>query len=403
MTTFEYKGFDHSGRISRGMIEALDIKEAREKLSAMGILPEKVAPAGNSRSARRGMLNRHFGMEVRAMLYRELGSLIRAGLPLTQALDVLIQAPELGEHRASLAGIRDRVREGSTFAAALASASKKVSPFEQAVVEVGERAGTLEEILERLATFMEEQVRVAERVQTAMIYPMIVLVLAVVIVVVLLGVMVPAMGRMLSESHIPLPFLTRVMMFGGQWVLPLFLPVLALGVIWVVMLRKRMAQNPQVREDWEKKWFGIPLVGRAYAFLVNLRFARTLALLLRGGVPLVEGMSLAGRSTGNAWIHRLSVEQAEQVRHGTNLSEAVRRMGPLGASLPGWIRAGEASGKLDSLLDNAADRYQQQWDKMISRMLSVLEPALIIIVGGFVLAISLSILMPVLQLNKTLM
>ncbi|OGV42226.1 MAG: hypothetical protein A2X46_15290 [Lentisphaerae bacterium GWF2_57_35] len=385
------------------MIEALDLKEAREKINALGILPEKVSAAGRAKASRAGMFSRHFGMDVRAMLYRELGSLLRAGLPLTQALDVLIQAPELGEHRISLAGLRDRVREGSSFAAALGGASRKVSPFEQAVVEVGERAGTLEEILERLATFMEEQVRVAERVQTALIYPLVVLVLAVVIIVVLLGVMVPAMGRMLSESHIPLPFLTRVMMFGGQWILPLLAPVLLGGVVWGMALRRQMAQRAEVRENWDRKWFSLPLVGRAYAYLVNLRFARTLALLLRGGVPLVEGLALAGRSTGNAWIHRMSMEQAEQVRHGSSLSEAVRRMGPLGASLPGWIRAGEASGKLEGLLDNAADRYQQQWDKMISRLLSVLEPALIILVGGFVLAISLSILMPVLQLNKTLM
>ncbi len=399
MTTFEYKGYDHVGVVRRGLMEALDLKDAREKITALGVLPETVAAAGAPRAGRG---DRRLNADVRAMLYRELGSLLKAGLPLAQALEVLIQAPELGEQRPVLAGIRDRIREGAGFSAALAEASRKVSPFERAVIEVGERSGTLEEILDRLASFMEEQVRMTEKVQTALIYPALVLAMALVIVTVLLGVMVPSLGRMLEESRIPLPFLTRMMMALGDWVLPALAPALVLIPVLVVLYRKQMSVREDLREKWARRMFRWPLMGAPYAALVNMRFARTLALLLKGGVPVVEGLALAGKATGNAWIQRLAMEQALAVRQGVNLSDAVRLMGPLGESLPGWMRAGEASGRLEGLLDNAADRYQQRWDRRVARLLSVLEPVLILVVGLFVLMIALSILLPVLQLNQSL-
>jgi type II secretory pathway component PulF len=148
--------------------------------------------------------------------------------------------------------------------------------------------------------------------------------------------------------------------------------------------------------------FRTPLVQRGYSALVNLRFARTLSLLLGGGVSLVDGVILAGRATGSAWVARLAESGAEALRHGKNLAEAVRAIEPLSASLPGWIQAGEASGKLENLLENAGDRYQQQWDRLISRGLSVLEPLLILAVGLFVLLIALSILLPVMSLNQAM-
>ncbi|MFH0879283.1 MAG: type II secretion system F family protein [Lentisphaerota bacterium] len=403
MKTFEYKGFDASGHSSRGLLEALDIKDAREKLSALGILPERVAPAGHGHSWRLTWWDRRFNMDVRAMLYREMSSLLRAGLPLTQAMDVLIQAPEMGEHRSALAGVRDRIREGSSFGVALSSATGKLTPFEQAVIEVGERAGNLYEVLERLASFMEEQVKLRDRVQTALIYPSVVFCMALFIVVVMLGVMVPSLGRTLQESNIPLPWLTRVMILGGRWILPLLLPVLATlaAVIWI--FRSRMKKSMELRARWNQKMFSLPLAGRAYKILVSLRFSRTLSLLLRGGVPLVECMSMAGKATGSEWVAQLSLSQAESVRHGATLSSAIRKIPPLSDSLPGWIQAGEASGRLEDLLDNAGDRYQQHWDRLIARGLSIMEPVLILIVGGFVLVISLSLLLPILQLNKSLM
>ncbi len=404
MITYEYKGFDSAGAVSRGLIEALDLKEAREKLATRGILAEKIDPAGRRRHlGGLRVLEQGFNLEARAALYREVGTLVRAGLPLAHALEVLIQAPELGENRSRLAGVRDRIRDGSSLARALADAGKEVTPFELAVIEVGERAGTLDEVLGRLAAFLEEQQRLQERVQTALVYPFIVFLIACCVGALMLGVMIPRIGSLLVETNIPLPLITRSMIFLGKWILPLGIPALVLLALAVYFERRRVAGDAEQQVLWDRQLFRLPLWGRGYTALVNLRFARTLTLLLSGGVSLVEGLGLAGRATGSPWVGRLAEQGSESLRHGKSLADVVRAIPPLSGSLPGWLQAGEASGKLEELLANAGDRFQQQWERLVSRSLSVLEPVLILVVGGFVLVVALSILLPVLSLNRTLM
>lgn len=403
MKTFEYRGFDAGQRACRGLVEALDLKEAREKLAQRGILAEKIGPAGARRPARLKLGEAEFGTATRAMLYREAGSLVHAGLPLANALEVMIEAPELGESRSCLAGVRDRIREGSAFAAAMAAASTAVTPFELAVIEVGERAGTLDAVLDRLAGYLEEQQRLKERIQTAMIYPAIVLALAVVVAILMLGVMIPRVAQLLRDTGVVLPLLTRVTLAAGRLALPVAVPVAAVLAVGWFVIRRQMEQDADYRILWDRRWFRLPVVGRGYTVLVNLRFARTLAVLLGGGVPLVDGIGLAGRASGSPWVGRLALGAADAVRHGRSLADAIRMIPPLGGSLPGWIQAGEASGKIEGLLEHAAVRYQQEWDRLITRSLGVLEPVLILAVGGFVLLVALSILLPILSLNRSLM
>lgn len=399
MKTFEYRGFDTGGRVARGLIEALDLKEARERLAARGVLAERLAAAGRPAAGRGRSV---FGLEARAMLYRELGALLRAGLPLAHALEILIQAPELSEHRSPLAGIRDRIGEGSALADALSKASPKVSAFERAAIETGERAATLDEVLERLAGFLEEQHRLRDRVQTALIYPAIVFCMAIVVAVLMLGVMIPRLGGLLEETGVPLPALTRVVIALGRWAFPAIVVLLAAAAAGAWALARDLRSGAARRAAWDEKLFRLPLAGPAYATLVNLRFSRTLAMLLEGGIPLVDGVGLAGRATGSPLVSALADAAADEVRHGKALAEAIRGIPPLSGSLPGWIQAGEASGKLDGLLRSASDRFQQQWDKRIGQLLGVLEPALILAVGAFVFLVALAILLPILSLNTGL-
>ncbi|HOW97506.1 MAG TPA: type II secretion system F family protein [Kiritimatiellia bacterium] len=400
MKTFAYQGFDHSGRSSAGLVEALDAKEAREKLFARGILVEGLRPAGQGKAGRFRRTGA-FDASARAMVYRELAALLKAGLPLTQALEIILSAPETGAHQMLLADTRDRLREGSSFAEALA-AHRAVTPFEKSVVQVGERTGTLDVVLDRIARFLEEESQVRERIQTALLYPVIVLIMAIAIGMLTMGVMLPRMARLLEEANMDLPAITRFTLALGRWSAPvLLLLIVALGLAggWLV---RRMRAAPEVRQLWNRRAFRWPLAGRMYTALVNLRFARTLALLLDGGVPLVEALPLAGRATGSSWTGRLAAEQAEAMRHGRNLADALRQIPPLAGSLPVWIQAGEAGGKLSVLLEHAADRYQQQWSRVIARSLGLLEPLLIVLVGGFVLLVALATLLPILSLNQTL-
>lgn len=404
MITFEYKGFDSSGGTQKGLIEALDIKHAREKLASTGILAEKITPAGQGGTRWGLSRGQTFSLDTRTVFYQELVSLIRAGLPLVASLDVLIKSQEMSQVRSLLANVRDKIKEGMPLADALSDASRKVSAYEKAVIGAGERAGVLGVVLERLARFLEEQNQMRERIITALIYPAIVIIVAVGIAVGLLGFSVPQLGQLLQqETNVTLPLLTRVMIHLGSfiavWGLPILLVILAGAVIAWRFIRRDPARIRVI----DQQLFRVPVLGQGYTLLVNLRFARTLSLLLHGGVSLIDGMKLAGESTGSSWVSHLLINEADSVTHGASLANALMKIPPLAGSLAGWIQVGETSGELDRLLESASDRFQQQWNRFLSRLMAMLEPALIIMIGGFVLLVVLSILLPIMSLNQSLM
>jgi general secretion pathway protein F len=401
MRTFEYKGFDHAGQSARGLVQALDVKDAREKLAQQGVLAEWLEPAG----ARSGRLwsrrNRLFSLDTRAAFYRELASVIAAGLPLAQALNLLMDAPEMGHNRTVIAGIRDRISEGANMADAVRDASPQVTAFEQAIIQTGEVSGQLDAALNRLADFLEEERNLRDRLVSAMIYPVVILVLSVVVGLALLLFMLPAFRSLLLESGMTLPWITRAVMAGaraGAWLLPMALvAVLVAGVRW----RRSWQRSGDFRVAWDRRLHRLPLCRSFYGVLVNVRFTRTLALLLGSGLPLLEALKQAAAASASPWVQELIDHEVEAIRHGSSLSDALARVPPLAATLPGWTRAGEASGDLSGMLEHAADRSQQVWQRRITRTMTLVESALVIMVGLFVFLLALAIILPILSINQT--
>ena len=399
MTTFDYKGFDAAGRAQSGLIEAADPKDARKRLAARGILPESLQAAGGS-AARRAAPKSAFVADVRTMFYRELAALLGSGVALVPALDVILQAPELDQARTLLAAVRDAVREGRPLNAALAAASPRVTPFEQSVMEVGERTGGMAEALERLAGFLEEQEKLREKLATALLYPAVVVSLAVVIGGLVLAFMLPLVGRMFAEAHLELPLLTRVLLASGRAFGGALLLLAAVGVVGVAIFRRRWRTDAALRLRVDRKLFSIPLVGAGWRNLASLRFVRVLGLLLERGVGLIESVPLAGRASGSAWLADCARRETEAMGQGKPLVEVIRGIRPLHPSLAAWVQAGEAGGNLIALLDNAAQRFQQRWERLASRGMLALEIGLTVAVGLFVALIALAVLLPVLQMNK---
>lgn len=400
MNTFDYRGLDLKGRTRKGLVEALDLKDAREKLSRSGVLVEKITPAGDHKSKIHLFRAHGLTLDHRAVIYRELGALLRAGLPVVKALDILIDSPELGEACGILARVRDSIREGQSLAEAMVRASETVSVLEKALIAVGERSGTLGDALDSLAAFVEEQQSVKDRVRTALLYPAVVLVIALVVATGVFTFVLPQTEKVLSEMHISMPAITRIMMGMGKFFAICGMPLILVLALVVLRLQRRAKKEPALRMDIDRRIFGLPMIGRGVTIMVNLRFSRTLAILMHGGVPLVEGLHLAGRATGNAWIENLTESAAESVRHGGSLADAVRKIPPLAETLPGWIQAGEAGGNLENLLHNAGERYQRQWLRFITRSLGLLEPVIILLLGVFVLLVALAVLMPIISANQ---
>ncbi|MEI6807984.1 MAG: type II secretion system F family protein [bacterium] len=400
MNTFEYRGLDLQGRTRKGLVEALDPKDARDKLSKNGVLVERIAPAGDRQPRLRLFHSRGLSLDHRTVIYRELGALLRAGLSVIKALDILIDSPELGEARSILAHVRDHIREGQSLADAMSRASESVSLLEKALIAVGERSGTLGDALDSLASFVEEQQSVKDRVRTALVYPAVVLIIALAVATGVFTFVLPQTEKLLTEMHIAMPAITRIMMGTGKVFAVCGIPLAVILSFIGLRIRSRMRNEAALRMDVGRYIFSIPLIGRGVTIMVNLRFSRTLAILMHGGVPLVEGLQLAGRATGNAWVESLAESASESVRHGGSLADAVRKIPPLSETLPGWIQAGEAGGNLEGLLHNAGERYQRQWLRFITRSLGLLEPVIILLLGIFVLLVALSVLMPIISANQ---
>ena len=391
MKTYKYKGFGRDGHACRGLVEALNPKEAREKLITDGVLAERISETGRKLD---------FKLSSRTIMYRELGSLLAGGFPLVRALDVLIESPDMLESSIVIAGVRDRVKEGASLADALSAASNSVSSFESAIIQAAERSATVDVMLDRLASFLEEQEKLSDRVASALLYPSIVMTLGICVAMVMLGVLIPRAREIITGNNLPMPFLTSFMIaFGGivvRW--GWLFVVMAFAGVW--LFRKKLKADEEFHRLWDKRLFSFPVVGRGRSILANLRFSKTMAMLLRAGVSLMEALILSGRATGSLWVGKLAETAAESIRHGGNLSDSIRQIPPLSSSLPGWLQVGEASGNIDRLLDSASNRFQAQWDRYISTWMGLLEPLLILLVGGFVLLVTLSVLLPIISLTQ---
>jgi len=403
MKTFEYSGYDAAGKTRKGLIEALDKKQAREKLSAGGILAETVTPA-QSAAGENIMFRNPFSRSRRAVFYGEMASLLRAGLPLSSALDVMIRSPDLAATKTIMAGIRDKIKEGGSLAEAVSAGGRGIHPAETAFITAGEKSGELEWALKNLAAFMNEETKLRERVVTALIYPAIIIALALAIAVGLLGFAMPRLTQVMSEQmNVTLPLITRFMIALGK-IFAKFGPALLVVIGALIFFAWRaVSRKVEYQIALDRKLFVLPLIGRCYATLSALRFARTLALLLHGGVPLVECINLAGQSTGSRAVDSQCKREAEAVRNGSSLSGAVARIYPLGPLLAGIIEIGESTGALEEVLKSAEERYQNQWEQQLARIMAWFEPVLILAVGLFVLLVVVSILLPILMLNRQLM
>ena len=401
MNTYQYKGYDSSGSVQRGLIEALEPKAARQKLLAQGIHPESVDPIGHGvRTTSRWRPG--FSSDLRGVFYRELAALLSAGFPVVGAIELLLENPELRTVHDILARVRDELRAGRTLSGSLGQASEAVSPFEEAVLDVGERTASLSTVLDRLADYLEEQGAVRERIISALIYPAVVVAFLIPVVVFMLGWVLPGFIDILLEGGQSLPALTRGVQAFGWVVIYGGVPLLLIMGVAGILARRKIARDPAFAIAVDRVCFRLPIVGAVYTQLVNMRFSRTLAILLEGGVALVDGLVYAARATGSAWISDLMNESQKSVVDGASLSDSLRRVPPLSSVLPGWVQAGEASGSLAALLEHASLRFQRQWERAMNRLVALVEPTLIIVVGVFVLLVMLAILLPVMQFRDAM-
>jgi len=399
MPAFEYEALDLAGKSRRGVVSADTQRQARRELRRLNLTPVDISAPRAERRAR-GVLGKNPRLSPRALVAatRQLAALIGAATPLEEALNaVALQAEQPGA-RTRLLAVRERVMEGWRFADALGEDPKSFPPLYRAVIAAGETSGDLGGVLDRLATMLEKNRAIQGKAIASLIYPAVLAVVAGGVVTALMIFVVPKIIEQFNAFNAELPFLTRVVVALSNGVVNYGLYALIAAIILGAGFWRAMKEKP-FRLAFDRQVLRLPVFGRLARAVDGARFARTLATLFAGGAPLLDAITGAQRTISNAHIRdRLDVT-VTMVGEGVSFAAALRRAGALPPMLTHMVAAGERSGALPELLDKSANQLEEEFETASTITLRLLEPAIIMAMGGAVLVIVLAILLPILRLN----
>jgi general secretion pathway protein F len=398
---FAYRGYTADGRNVQGFVDADTAKGARTRLRRDGVFPTDVAEERTSTGGRSVLAWRPSG-RVRsidlAVVSRQLGTLIGAGMPAVEALAAVAEQTERPQFARILSHVRDRVTQGSPLAEALAEHPNAFPPLYVAMVRAGETAGALDLVLDRLATYTEAQARLVAKVRNALAYPILMTIVSTGIVIFMLGFVVPKVTRIFAEQHQTLPLLTRLLLgvstaIADYWWVGALL--LAAGATAALVALRR----PSGRLWVDAKLLTLPGVGAIVSRVAVARFARTLSTLLGNGIPLLAALEVAGAVAGNRAIQQAIETARTAIREGHSIAGPLKHAGIFPPLLIHMIAVGERSGELEAMLAKVADAYEQEVDTTLGTLTAVLEPVMIVVMGGIVLFIVLAILLPIFEIN----
>lgn len=334
---------------------------------------------------------------VLALLTRQMATLIEVS-PIEEALRVLALQAERPEQRRVLEGVRAQLLEGRGLAEAMGAQGKAFPPLYRAMIAAGERSGALEPILRRLADGLEAEQQARGKVTAALVYPIVLAVVATLVIAALMVFVVPKIVDQFDSMGQSLPLLTRVVIGVStalsRWGWLIAAVIVLAGAVAAVLLRDETR-----RLKFDGGMLRLPLVGRMIRDLHGARMARTLSAMLASGLPVLEGLTITARTVGNRRLRQATEVMAESVREGGGLAGAMRRADVFPPVLVHMAASGESGGRLEPMLERAADYLDREFSTRTAVLLSLLEPAIIVVMGGVVAVIVLSILLPILQIN----
>jgi len=405
MPVFEYTALDDRGKSTSGIIDAEGAQVARQKLRTSGIFPvsiketqeaqPKKGPGTFSLSSR---LSRVKPVEV-AMMTRQLATLISAGFPLVSALDALVPQTKSHGFKKTLAQIKDSIVEGNSFARALSNYPGQFSPLYINMVRAGETSGTLEIVLERLADITEKQQALKNRIQTALAYPIFMMIIGTAVLFILLIYIVPSITSIFAEMNQVLPTPTRVLIFLSAFFRSYWWGIFII-IAAVAMFFNRAKRTAKGRYWIDKTMLILPGIGILVKKLAVARFARTLGSLLENGVSMLIALDIVKNIAGNKLISDSVETAAIEVGKGQGLGVALSGSGIFPRLSIQMIHVGEQSGQLETMLSKISGVFENEVEITILRLTSYLEPVMILVMGSVVAFIVLSICLPIFEMNQ---
>jgi len=402
MPAYKYEVLDAAGKARGGLVEAENVKAARSQLRAQGLVPlavEPVSAATLQPTSGFTLTRRVFSSTTLSVWTRQLAGLVGAGLPLERALTALSDEADDPRQRELVAHLRAEVNAGSPFARALGTAPREFDDVYRAVVAAGEQSGALGGVLERMADDLEERQALRSKLIGAALYPLIVSLIAVVIVIFLVSYVVPQVASVFVSSKRALPTITIVMLaisaFVRSWGWLVLIGLVAAGFTLSVALR-----NEGFRRRFDAGWLSLPVLGRLSRGYNAARFAGTLAMLANAGVPILKALQAAAETLGNRALRADAMDALVQVREGAPLASALAAKKRFPGLLAMFARLGEQTGQLPQMLDRAARQLAGEVQRRSMALATILEPLLIVAMGGVVMMIVLAVLLPIIQLNQ---
>jgi general secretion pathway protein F len=396
MPSFRFEASDSAGRIEKGLVEADSAPAARTALRARGLIPLEVDALSQKKAV---LQRRRFSEAELALTTRQVASLLAAGLPVAQALGATIEQADNHGVRDVFAAVRSDVFSGHRMAEALAQFPREFPEVYRASVAAGEDSGQLAGVMDRLALYLEERLALRGKVLAAFLYPAVVTGVAFAIVIFLMTYVVPQVVEVFAASRQALPWPTRTLLalsafvrYGGIWLL--------LAAIAGFFGLRAWLKLPGRRLAWDRGLLRLPLFGRILRGVDTARFASTLAILTGAGVPLLRALDAARATLSNAVLAQAVTEVIEAVREGQSLAASLGRLKVFPPVLVHLAASGEATGKLDAMLERAAINLSREAERRALALSTLLEPLLILAMGAIVLGIVLAVLMPIIEINQ---
>lgn len=395
MAAFDYVALDLKGVQRSGVLTAADEADARRLLERRRMAPVRIQPA--QRAAAPPSVSARLTSRQLALVTRQLATLI-AVAPLEEALRTLALQAEKPAVRRVLEATHAGVLEGFRLSDAMARQPKAFPPLYRAMISAGEASGALPSILERLADLLEKEQAVRAKVTTALVYPIVLAAVAVIVVACLMAFVVPKVVDQFESMGQSLPLLTRIVIGLSDAVRLGWWAILG-GLALTVLLFLQGMRRPAFKLAFDGWLLRLPMLGKLIRDLNAARMARTLSTMIASGLPVLEGLQITAPTIRNAVLRRATEQMASDIREGGGLSAAMRRANVFPPILVHMTASGENAGRLEPMMERAADYLEREFSTVTSVALSLLEPAIIILMGGIVAVIVLSILLPILQIN----
>jgi len=402
MGKFAWQGKTRTGKSQKGVIEAPDEAAASAALRRQGLMVSSLKEQGKGMSMEINIP----GMEPKVttkdlvVFTRQFSTMIDAGLPLVQCLDILSRQQENKTFKKILLKIKEDVESGSTFADALKKHPKAFDELYVNLVAAGEVGGILDTILNRLAAYIEKAMKLKKQVKSAMTYPTTIIGIAVVVISVILVFVIPSFEKMFKDFGGELPMPTQIVISISNFIQSYILAII-IGVVVTVWLLKRIYKTPRGRLQMDALFLRLPVMGVLIRKVAVAKFTRTLGTMISSGVPILDGLGIVAKTAGNKVVENAVNKVAQSISEGKTIAEPLEKSGVFPPMVCQMIAVGEQSGAIDTMLNKIADFYDDEVDDAVSNLTAMMEPLLMLFLGTTVGGLVIAMYLPIFKLAGT--